>query len=75
MPDIDHGPIALEDLNGRSFACPWEVAAILRIDVRTVRRAIATGDIPSVKTGQQQFRIPAAWLRQAALAEQNGRSA
>jgi excisionase family DNA binding protein len=74
MPDVDHGPIALEDLEGRSFAYPYEVAAILRIDVRTVRRAIEDGEIPAVKT-RQQFRIPVAWLRQKALAEQNGPAA
>jgi excisionase family DNA binding protein len=66
MPDLDHGKVTLDDLADRTFAYPYEAAAILRVDVRTLRSALAAGEIPSVKTGQQ-YRVPVAWLRQAAL--------
>jgi len=65
MPDIDRGPLTLDDLEGRNFAYPHEVARILRTDVRTVRRAINDGQIPATKVGAA-YRVPVAWLRQAA---------
>ncbi len=69
MPDIDHGPVMLDDLAGRNFATVPETAAILRYDTRTVRRAIEAGDIPAVRAGAT-YRIPVAWLRSAASARQ-----
>jgi excisionase family DNA binding protein len=65
MPDIDHGPVTLADLKGRNFAFAYEVASILRMDVRTVRTAIINGDIPATKAGST-YRVPVAWLRQQA---------
>jgi excisionase family DNA binding protein len=44
------------------FADVPEVAALLRIDQRAVRRQIEQGDIPAIRTGQR-WRIPTAWLR------------
>jgi excisionase family DNA binding protein len=67
MPDIDHGPVTLEDLEaeGRHFAAVPVVASILDADPRTVRRAIKDGQIPAVKVGAT-YRVPVAWLRQQA---------
>ncbi len=67
MPDIDHGPVTLDELivQGRNFATTWEVASILRWDRQTVRTAIRLGEIPSVKAGAH-YRVPVAWLRAAA---------
>jgi excisionase family DNA binding protein len=73
VPDTYHSPVTLEDLEGRDFAYPYEAAMVLRIDVRTLRSAIAAGEIPAVRTGQQ-FRVPVAWLRQKALAGQTAGS-
>jgi excisionase family DNA binding protein len=61
-----------ERLNGRWFVTITEAAAILEIDPRTVRRAIDRGDVPAVRVGQQ-YRVPAAWLREhAGLAPADG---
>jgi excisionase family DNA binding protein len=49
-------------LDGKLFADVPEVAALLRIDQRTVRRSIEHGDIPAIRTGQR-WRIPTSWLR------------
>jgi len=49
-------------LDDKLFADVPEAAAILRYDVRTVRRALEAGDIPGVKYGQR-WRIPTSWLR------------
>lgn len=65
MPNIDHGPVTLDDLQGRNFAEVWEVAAIFRSDPRTIRRQCREGTIPHVKVGAL-YKIPVAWLRQAA---------
>lgn len=54
-----------ERLTGRLFATVPEAAAILRYDVRTVRRAIAAGEIPAVRAGST-YRISVAWLREQA---------
>jgi excisionase family DNA binding protein len=56
---------ALERLEGRLFAKTPEVAAVLRCDVRTLRKAIAAGEIPAVRVGPE-YRIPTAWLREKA---------
>lgn len=68
MPNVDHGPVTLDDLEGRTFARVWEVAAILGCDRRTVRSAIRLGEIPHAKAGNE-YRIPLAWLRRAASGE------
>ena len=65
MPEIDHGLVTLEQLEGRGFAEVWEVAAILEADRRTIRSQCRKGEIPYVKLGAT-YRIPVAWLRQAA---------
>ena len=53
----------LDDLDGRLFASTTEAAAILDgLDPRTVRRAIATGEIPSRRVGNKLL-VPVAWLR------------
>jgi hypothetical protein len=65
MPDIDHGPVTLDDLKDRSFAEVWEVAALFRSDRRTIRAQCREGGIPSVKIGAE-YRIPVAWLRRQA---------
>lgn len=52
-------------LAGRLFATVPEAAAILRYDVRTVRRAIAAGEIPAVRVGAT-YRIRVSWLREQA---------
>jgi excisionase family DNA binding protein len=50
---------------GRLFATVPEAAAILRYDVRTVRRGIAAGEIPATKAGST-YRVPVSWLRKQA---------
>jgi hypothetical protein len=74
MPRIDHGPVTLDDLEGRSFAEIWEVAAIFGSDPRTIARQCREGGIPSVKVGAE-YRIPVAWLRQAASGQPVGGAA
>ncbi len=53
------------DLDGKLFVTVPEAATYLRSDPRSVRRAIAAGEIPSTRVGPRQL-IPAAWLRRAA---------
>jgi excisionase family DNA binding protein len=53
------------EARGLTFISAREAAIILRADPRTVRRSIAAGDIPATKIGAQ-FRVPVAWVRQAA---------
>jgi excisionase family DNA binding protein len=67
MPDIDRGPVLIEDLQDRNFAFPHEVARILRCDVRTIRRAINDGQIPATRIGAA-YRVPVGWLKEAARA-------
>jgi hypothetical protein len=55
----------LADLGDKLFASVPEVAVILRSDVRSVRRSIAAGDIPSVPVGPRKL-VPVTWLRKAA---------
>lgn len=54
-----------DQLASQLFADVPEVAALLRIDQRTVRRSIEAGDIPAIRTGQR-WRVPTSWLRQQA---------
>jgi excisionase family DNA binding protein len=54
-----------DELHQRLFVTPPEAAAILLWDVRTVRRLIHDGTIPATKA-DQQYRIPAAWVRERA---------
>jgi hypothetical protein len=56
---------ALAELRGKLFASVPETAAILRSDPRSVRRAIAAGDIPCVPVGPRKL-VPVTWLRRAA---------
>jgi excisionase family DNA binding protein len=76
MPNITHPPVTLDDLiaHGRDFAMPWEVASIVGCDPRTVRRECREGGIPSVKLGAE-YRIPMAWLCQAAAGQPAGGAA
>ena len=53
------------ELADRLFVTPNEVADVLQWDVRTVRKLIRDGTIPSTKA-DQQYRIPAAWVREQA---------
>lgn len=55
----------LAALQGRLFATVPEAAVVLRSDVRSVRRAIAAGDIPAQPVGPRKL-VPVAWLRKAA---------
>jgi hypothetical protein len=55
----------LASLDGRVFATVPEAAAVLRSDPRSVRRAIAAGEIPAVPVGPRKL-VPVAWLRKAA---------
>jgi hypothetical protein len=55
----------LAALKDRLFATVPETAAVLRSDARSVRRAIAAGDIPAQPVGPRKL-VPVAWLRRAA---------
>ena len=55
----------LANLEGKLFATVPEVAVILRSDVRSIRRAIAAGDIPAQTVGPRKL-VPVPWVRQAA---------
>ena len=61
MPDTDHGPVSLADIEGLNFCTVEQAAKILGLDRRTVRSAIRSGDIPGVKAGST-YRIPTSWL-------------
>jgi excisionase family DNA binding protein len=50
---------------GRLFCTPAEVADALGVDARTVRRAAADGQIPSIRAGVRIL-IPVSWLKQQA---------
>jgi excisionase family DNA binding protein len=54
---------ALKRLDGRVFATVTEAAVILHLDSRTLRKAIAAGDIPATRAGPA-YRIPVAWLQE-----------
>lgn len=57
--------LTIADLDGRLFAEVPEVAQLFETDARTVRAAIGRGEIPATRVGQR-WRVPTAWLRQAA---------
>ncbi|HEY2552423.1 MAG TPA: helix-turn-helix domain-containing protein [Streptosporangiaceae bacterium] len=66
---------ALDRLRGRLFATVTEAAAILRYDPRTLRKAIADGDVPAVQAGPT-YRIPTSWLyEQAGLSQRASETA
>jgi hypothetical protein len=52
-------------LDGQLFASVPEAAVVLRSDPRSVRRAIAAGDIPAQPVGPRKL-VPVEWLRKAA---------
>jgi excisionase family DNA binding protein len=52
-------------LDSQLFASAPEAAEILRIDRRTLYRALEAGEVPGFKTGVS-WKIPTAWLRQRA---------
>jgi hypothetical protein len=56
---------ALERISGRLFATVTETSIILGYDEmgRTVRKAIAAGDVPAVKAGST-YRVPVSWILQ-----------
>ena len=56
---------ALKRLEGKLFATVTEAALVLRYDGRTLRRGIASGEVPAVRAGNT-YRIPTAWLREQA---------
>ena len=58
---------ALDRLKGKLFATTTEASLILGFDIkgRTIRKAIATGDVPAVKAGST-YRVPVAWLLEQA---------
>lgn len=55
----------LAALKDKLFATVPETAVVLRSDVRSVRRAIAAGEIPAQAVGPRKL-VPTAWLRKAA---------
>ena len=61
------GRAALEALEseGRLFASPAEAAAVLERDHRTVRLAMARGEVPYTRVGNR-FSISVHWLRRTA---------
>lgn len=52
-------------LQDNLFAEVPEVADLLRIDQRTIRRMIEAGDMPAIRAGQR-YRVPTSWLRESA---------
>ena len=55
----------LDSLSGKLFASVPEAATVLRSDPRSVRRAIAAGDIPCTRVGPRAL-VPVRWLREVA---------
>lgn len=62
MPAVSAASSLPPVLDGRSFATVAEAAGVLRVDARTVRRAITEGLIPATKVGRD-YRVPVEWLR------------
>jgi hypothetical protein len=56
---------ALAAIEGKLFASVPETARVLRSQERSIRRAIAAGDIPAVPLGPRKM-VPTAWIRKAA---------
>lgn len=54
-----------ELLSDRLFLTAAEAGRVLGVDARSVRRAIEAEQVPGVRVGQQ-WRVPAAWLRERA---------
>jgi excisionase family DNA binding protein len=54
---------ASERIKDKLFATTTEVGAILRWDVRTVRKGIEDGTVPATRVGST-YRIPTAWIRE-----------
>lgn len=50
------------DLELDLFATPPEVAALFRVDARTIRHAVEKGEIPGTRI-RGTYRIPTAWVR------------
>jgi excisionase family DNA binding protein len=50
------------DLEGRLFVTVTELAALMQLDPRTVRRGIEDGSIPSIRVGRAT-RIPVPKIR------------
>jgi excisionase family DNA binding protein len=50
------------DLEGRLFVTVTELAALMQLDPRTVRRGIEDGSIPSIRVGRST-RIPVPKIR------------
>jgi len=65
MPAHDHTPATIADLGDVDHYTVPEVAAIHRVDQRTIRKGIKSGDIPAVRFGTD-YRIPARWVREQA---------
>lgn len=65
------GPASLDDVRGMSTACLTmaDVARLLEIDVRTVSRACADGQLPSLRVGRRTLvpREPLIALLEGAL--------
>ena len=57
--------MTLDEFSDRLFTGVAEAARILEVDERTVRRAIAAGEIPATKVGARHM-IPVVWLREQA---------
>ena len=54
--------IAAPELEGRLFMTVTELAALMKLDPRTVRRGIEDGSIPAVRVGRST-RIPVPKVR------------
>jgi len=54
-----------ERLRGKLFATVSETSVVLGVDIqgRTIRKAIAAGEIPAVRAGAT-WRVPVTWIRQ-----------
>ena len=55
----------IDALAGKLFASVPETAVVLRSDPRSIRRAIAAGDIPCTSVGPRKL-VPTSWLLKAA---------
>jgi excisionase family DNA binding protein len=64
-------PDPLAALAGQAFCTPVEAAAVLRVDPRTIRFKVGSGEIPATRIGVRIL-IPVAWLRSQAMTGQNG---
>jgi hypothetical protein len=65
VTDRLRGAAALAALEGRLWATPAQVAAVLERDVKSVYFGLERGDIPSIRVGPR-YQISVAWLRRAA---------